>query len=262
MARRLAAVLATCLVAAAAVATAHAEFSQEGNLRISFHGKFSPVALPRHRLVPIKVDIEGAIGTTDGSHPPPVERVVLELNRNGHIETTGLPSCSAATLQSATTEEAQARCGPALVGRGRFGATIEFGAATRFPTSGTALVFNGTSHGKPALILHLYGTTPVSTSLVIPLTISHPKTGRYGTTLSATIPPLANGSGSVTRLALHIGRTYGYKGQRRSLISAACPAPVGFSIAPFNFARGVFRFEDGRNVKVTLSRHCTVRRGE
>ncbi len=261
MARRIAAVVVACLVLAIAAAVAQAEFSQEGTLRISFHGRFSPVALPRQKPAPITVDIEGGISTTDGSHPPPVQRVVLNLNRSGHIETAGLPSCSAASLQSATTEDALARCRRALVGRGNFGAEVEFGAATRFPATGTALVFNGTAHGKPAFILHLYGTTPVSTSLVIPLAIAHPKKGRYGTTLSAPIPPLANGSGSVTRLSLHIGRNYSVHGQRRSLISAACPAPAGFSAAPFNFARGDFHFADGRTVSITLTRHCTVRGG-
>jgi hypothetical protein len=259
MGRRLAAVVATCLVVAVAAAVAQAEFSQEGNLRISFHGSFSPVALPRDKPAPISVDVEGAIGTTDGSHPPAVQRVVLDLNRNGHVDTTGLPSCNAGTLQSATSEEALARCRPALVGRGSFGATVEFGATTRFPASGTALVFNGTAHGKPAFIIQLYGTTPVSTSLVIPLTIAHPKTGRYGTTLSARIPALANGSGSVTRISLHIGRSFGYRGQRHSLISAACAAPAGFSAAIFTFARGDFHFADGRTVHIALTRHCTVR---
>ena len=123
---------------------AQGELSQNGNLRISFNGGFSPHSLPRDRPAPVTVDIEGAIGTTDGSHPPAVRRIEFALNRNGRLSTAGLPACSSgAAAVDHAREAALARCRPALVGRGSFGADVEFASVTPFPADGTMLAFNG-----------------------------------------------------------------------------------------------------------------------
>ena len=66
--------VAFCLLGAA---LAQGELSQSGNVRISFSGDFRPSALPRDRPAAISVHVEGAIGTTDGSHPPPVRKVEI-----------------------------------------------------------------------------------------------------------------------------------------------------------------------------------------
>lgn len=246
---------AVCLLGAA---LAQGELSQSGNVRISFSGDFRPSALPRDRPAAISVHVEGAIGTTDGTHPPPVRKVEIALNRNGKLTTEGLPTCTSAQLQSTSTETALQRCGPSLVGRGQFGADVEF-PTTPFPATGAVRVFYGTRAGKPALLLHLYGTTPVRTTFVLPLQISRPQKGKFGTVLSARIPTLAGGFGSVTEIDLRIGRTYTYQGKRRSFISAACAAPSGFTVAIFPLVRGSFFFADGRRIDTTLTRNCRVR---
>jgi hypothetical protein len=238
---------------------AHGELSQNGNVRISFSGDFSPSALPRERPAPIRVHVEGAIATTDGSHPPPVRRVEIALNRNGRLTTVGLPTCSSAQLQSTSTETALRRCRSALVGRGSFGANVEFPTVTPFPAAGTMLAFYGNHRRKPAILLHLYGTTPVRTTFVLPLQISRPRGGKFGTVLSARIPTLAGGLGSVTEVDLSIGRTYTHRGRRLSFISAACAAPSGFTVAIFPLVRGSFFFRDGRRIDTTLTRNCRVR---
>lgn len=238
---------------------AQGELSQTGNLRISFSGDFTPRSLPRDRPAPINVHVKGAIGTTDGSHPPPVRRVEIALSRNGQLTTEGLPACTSARLQSTSTKEALARCRPALVGRGRFGAEIEFPSVEPFPATGRALAFFGTSKRRPALLLHLYLTTPVQTTFVLALKISREKKGQFGTVLTASIPSLAGGLGSVTEIDLTIGRTYTYRGQRRSFLSASCAAPAGFPGAVFSLARGSFFFADGRQIETTLTRDCRVR---
>src|SRR6478672_13147293 len=242
---------ALCLLGAG---LAQGELRQVGNLRISFDGDFAPHSLPRDRPAPITVHVKGAIGTTDGSHPPPVRRVEIALNRNGRLTTTGLPACTSARLQSTSTEAAVQRCGPSLVGRGRFGADVEFPSITPFPATGRMLAFYGTSKGRPALLLHLYGTAPVRTTFVLPLRISRRDEGEFGTVLSARIPSLAGGLGSVTEIDLTIGRTYAYRGQRLSFLSAACAAPRGFTGAIFSLAKGSFFFADGRKIDTTLAR--------
>ncbi len=259
MSRRLLLPLCVAALALLAAGPVQGELSQSGNVRISFDGDFSPRSLPRERLAPISVHVEGAIGTTDGSHPPPVRRVEIALNRHGKLTTRGLPRCTSARLQSTSTQTALARCRPALVGRGRFGAVVEFPGVAPFPASGRALAFYGTRQGRPALLLHLYITTPIRTTFVVGLKISHRERGMFGTVLAAKIPPFAGGLGSVTEIDLTIGRSYSYRGERLSFLSASCSAPAGFSGAIFSLARGSFFFADGRQIDTTLTRNCRVR---
>lgn len=241
------------------VGLAQAELSQDGNVRISFSGGFTPHSLPRDRPAPVTIDVQGAIGTTDGTHPPAVSRIEIAINRHGKLSTQGLPACSAPTLQSTSTEAALARCRSALVGRGSFGAEVQFSGPEPVLAKGRMLAFYGRSAGKPALLLHLYATTPVRVTFVLPLLISHESKGQFGTILSARVPTLAGGLGSVTEINLKVGREYTYRGQPRSFLSASCPAPAGFPGAIFSLARGSFYFEDGKKIDTTLSRDCQVR---
>jgi hypothetical protein len=258
MLKRLLLPVSVALVALLFTVPAQGERSQTGTLQISFDGDFSPRALPRDTPAPISVHVMGAIGTTDGSHPPPVRRVEIALNRSGKLTTRGLPTCSSARLQATSTDTAMARCRAALVGRGRFGADVEFPGVDPFPASGQTLAFFGTHRGRPALLLHLYITVPTRTTLILPLQISRRK-GEFGTVLTATIPSLAGGLGSVTELDLKIGREYRYRGERYSFLSASCAAPAGFTGGIFPLARGSFQFSDGRTVRTTLIRNCRVR---
>jgi hypothetical protein len=238
---------------------AQAELSQDGNVRISFSGDFSPHSLPRDRPAPVTVDVQGAISTTDGSHPPPVRRIEIALNRHGRLSTQGLPACTEPLLQATSTEAALSRCRGSLVGRGSFGAEVDFSGAGPIAAAGKMLAFYGRSGGRQALLLHLYITTPVRTTFVLPLKISHRAKGEFGTILSARIPTLAGGLGSVTRIDLTVGREYTYRGQPRSFISASCPAPDGFPGAVFTLARGSFYFAGGKKIDTSLARDCRVR---
>lgn len=238
---------------------AQAELSQDGNVRISFSGDFNPRALPRDRPAPVTVDIQGEISTTDGSHPPAVRRIEIALNRNGKLTTAGLPACTNPLLQSTSSETALQRCGAALVGRGHFAADVQFPTTTPVAATGRMLAFFGRKRGRPVILLHLYATAPVRATFVLPLTISHRDEGRFATILSAKIPTLAGGLGSVTKIDLEIGRDYTYRGRRHSFLSAACAAPAGFPGAVFALARGSFYFVDGKKIDTTLARNCRVR---
>jgi hypothetical protein len=259
MPRRLTIPILLLLMALLGAAAAQGELSQSGTLRISFSGGFSPRSLPRDHPAPVTIDVKGAIGTTDGSHPPAVRRIEIELNRNGRLTTAGLPACTGRRLQATSTETALQRCGPALVGRGHFAADVEFPSLTPVPAAGAILVFYGKKDGRPELLLHLYGTAPVRATFVLPLAISQRAKGQFGTVLSAKIPTLAGGLGSVTEIALRIGRSYTFKGRRHSFISASCAAPAGFGTALFSLARGSFYFAGGRKIDTTLTRDCHVR---
>jgi hypothetical protein len=251
-------VIAATLICALGLGTvlARAEIAQDGTLRITFDGGFAPKSLPRHQPAPITVRVDGKITTTDGSHPPPLKRLQIELNRAGTISSQGLPACTQSLLQSTSTEAALARCRAALVGGGSFEAALELGGVVS--AHGEALVFNGRAGSRNELLLHFYTAVPIRATLVLPLTIRRQAQGRYGTVMTTTIPKLAGGFGSITSLKLRIGREYSYRGERRGYISAACAAPAGFPGASFPFARGNFIFAGGRDIHATLTRNCHV----
>lgn len=259
MLRRRAPIVTAALLAMVLVTSARAEPVQEGNVLIRLNGGFAPHALPREKPVPVSVRIDGAIGTTDGTQPPPLERLRIALNRHGTLTTRGLPSCRSALLQSTTSQLAMERCGPALVGHGTFGAGVLASAVSPVPLHGKILAFNGSEGGHRVVFLHLYGTVPIAATFVLPLRLAHPSKGQFGTVLSAKIPKIAGGSGSITELNLQIGRTYRYRGQRLSYISADCAAPKGFDIALFSFARADFYLAGKRHLHSTLTRSCKVR---
>lgn len=257
MRRRLATVALLLLAAGALAAVAGANVVQSGNVRVTFHAAFAPHALPRERPAPISVEVEGKISTTDGTQPPPLQKLRLELSSSGRIETRGLPACRASALQSTSSQQALANCGPAQIGHGKFQADLQF-SGRPILVDGRSLAFNGLVGGRPGMFIHIFISQPVKVTLVIPLKISH-GTGRFGTVLTTRVPKLAAGFGSITRLQLKIGRRYSYRGQRRSYLSAACSAPEGFPGATFTFARGVFGFAGGRTMNAFLSRSCQVR---
>jgi hypothetical protein len=250
--------LALLLVAVGAfAAVAGAENIQSGDVRVNFKAGFTPTALPRERPAPISVDFEGRISTTDGSHPPALRRMRVELNNAGEIDSRGLPQCRTAALQSTSSDLALARCRPALVGEGTFVAQLP--VERELLVGGRALVFNGVIGGRPGMLIHIYVSDPVRLTLVIPIRISHEE-GRFGTVLTTTVPKLAGGSASIVQLKLKIGRRFTAGGERRSYLSAACTAPPGWSGASFPFARGSFSFSDGRAMHTVLSRSCRVRK--
>ena len=172
MRRRLATLALLLFVTGALAAAAAAEVVQSGNVRVTFHAAFSPHALPRERPAPISVEVDGKISTTDGSQPPPLQTLRLELSSAGQIDTVGLPACRASELQSTSSETALQRCGPAQVGRGSFEAQLRF-SGRPILVDGRALVFNGLVGGRPGMFIHIYIAHPVTVTLVIPLKISH-----------------------------------------------------------------------------------------
>jgi hypothetical protein len=252
--------IALLLAAILSASVARGELTQSQGLRVEFNGGFSPTALPRHRPVPVTVRIQGSIGTANGSQPPQLRQVSFAINRNGKLFSAGLPTCPIALLQSTTTQAALGRCRRAVIGRGSFGADVDFPNLPLVPVHGRLLAFNGRSDGRPEVLLHLYVSSPTQVTLVVPFTVARKSAGPFGTVLTAQIPKIAGELGYVTDIALEIGRRYRFQGQPRSLLSASCAAPAGFPGAIFNFAKGSFSFANGQRLTTTLTRDCQVRR--
>lgn len=251
------AVLCAALLGGAAIA--HAESVQSGKLVVSFGGKFTPHSLPRDRDVPVQVNLEGSVKTTDGSTPPPLRRMSIAVNRYGRLSVTGLPLCPSGVLESTSSEDALKLCGPALVGRGSFGANLSFPNLPPQPIDGRMIAFNSRVGGRPVILLHIHASSPAPATVVLVFEISHRKSGKFGTVMETKIPEIAADIGYVTDISLKFGREYTYGGKRRSFLSARCAAPAGFPGALFTFARGTFEFAGKTKVTTSLTRDCVVR---
>jgi hypothetical protein len=248
--------LLTFLAVLALAALARAEVAQEGTLRVAVTGKLSPRSLPRSGGAPIAVSVGWQIATTDKSVPPDLKTLRIEINRNGHLDYTGLPVCPYDRIQPATSARALANCHSALVGEGRFSAIIGLEGQETYAVDGRLLVFNGSRHGKPVLLGQIYSPHPFATSFVITFKVGTIARGAYGTALTATLPKALGSWGSLTGIEMTLSRRYRYGGERRSYLTAACPAPKGFTRAVFPMARTSFSFAGGSSLSTTLSRVC------
>ncbi|HXV05706.1 MAG TPA: hypothetical protein VFP23_07400 [Solirubrobacterales bacterium] len=250
------ALLAALLLTFASLA--EAEVSQNGTLRVAFEGKISPRALPRQGAAPIGVLIGGQISTTDGTSPPQLKRIEIEINKAGRFDFEGLPTCSVSQIQPSTTQNAIRTCRQAKVGEGTFSANVLIPEQSPFPSQGRVVAFNGMQGKRHVILAHVYGTNPIPTSYTLPLLVSKAK-GTYGTKLTAYLPKTTGDWGFVTGLELSLRRTYYYRGHRHSYLSAGCPAPKGFRSVFFPLARASFAFAGGRTLDSTLTRRCGAR---
>jgi hypothetical protein len=250
-----------CLALLALVAWApagRAETVQSEGIRIGFSGGLAPRSLPRDAPgAAIHLAVDARIGGADGAPLPRLRRIALGVTSAGRIDPAGLPVCHLSQLQPATTEQALAACGPARVGTGLFAAQVRLDEQAPYPSRGRIVAFNGRYHGRPAILLHVFGPEPVPTSYTLPLTISH-SAGTFGTVLSTSIAAGTPSAGRITRLSLNIGRTFSYRGHPRAYLSAVCPAPPRVGSTRFPVLRTELGFA-GRDLSFTVSRGCGVR---
>lgn len=232
-------------------------FEQQG-VRVSVTGKMTPTALPRSGTVPIGVSFGGEISSRRPDGPPKLTKLTIAINRQGRLDTRGLPRCRLGHIDPSTTREAYAACRSALVGEGSFSANVKIPEQSPFPSEGKVLAFNGRLRGKPAILAHIYGTKPVPTSYVLPFEVRR-SGGTYGTLLEASLPDVTGEWGYVTGIAMSLQRRYSFHGESRGYLNAGCPAPRGISRVGFPLARTSFVFEGGLTLAPILNRTCKVR---
>ena len=228
---------------------ASGEVAQKGGVRVSVAGKLNPKSLPRTGTAPVAVSVSGRIGSTRPGAFPQLERIEIAINSHGELRTKDLPVCRLGHIDPSTSQEALAACRSSLVGEGHFSAEVRVPEQSPFPSEGKILAFNGKLRGKPALFAHVYGTTPVPTSYVLPFLIER-SSGTYGSILRASLPQVTGEWGYVTGISLDLDRRY---------LSAGCPAPRGFPGAVFPLLRTSFGFDGGPTLTSTLNRSCRVR---
>lgn len=243
-----------------AFTAASAAVVQEDGVRITVLAQVKPFKLPRDKPAPVAVFVSGHVGTPSGALPPQLERMTIAVNRHGLLQSKGLPTCQLPQVKTASTERALAQCEDALVGSGRFWASIVLPDQRPYVTRGRLLVFNGRQKGKPVLFAHIFTASPFPSSFVVVFAIERIDQGRYGTWLSASLPQTLGSWGVVDRIKLTLKRKYRYQGKERSYFNAACPAPAGTSTASFPLAQASFYFAAHEPITLGIDKSCRVAR--
>ncbi len=152
-----------------------------------------------------------------------MEALDLEIDRNVAIDSKGLATCRLRKIREVDTATALKTCKAALVGEGRADFEVSYPEQSPLIPFGHLLAFNGgVKDGVTRIYFHAFLEAPVSAAVVIPVRVSKIHRGRYGAKLAATIPPIADGAGSLTKIALGLFRQFTYKGKKRSYLLARC----------------------------------------
>lgn len=233
-----------------------AEAEHKKGVTVSVSGKLTPTTLPRRGTVPIGVKFGGRISSTLPSGPPKLIKMTIAINRNGRLDTRGLPRCRLGHIDPSTNQEALAACRSSLIGEGSFAANVKIPEQSPFPSQGKVLAFNGRMHGKPVIFAHIYGTRPLPTSYVLPFVVKG-STGTYGTVLEALFPAVTGEWGYVTGISMNLNRRFSSGGRTHGYLNAGCPAPKGVTRVPFPLARSSFVFDSGLTITTPpLVRTC------
>ena len=224
-----------------------------GNIIVYAEGGFSPTKLPRFENAPITIRGSVKIDTVNGELPPILETIVVEYDRHGALDTTGLPVCRPGQLEATTVEQARKSCKGAIVGEGSGSAIVQFPEQAPIPASSPITIFNGPKKGGNATVLaHAHLKNPVVTTFIVPVVIEKINKGVYGYRTEARIPKIAGGAGVPIKGELKVGKQWTYKGKRHSYISARCENGR-------LQARGQATFKDGTKLSGTFLRPCSVR---
>ncbi len=227
------------------------EVVQAGNLYLSDNGGLVPSKLPKHGSAPVRARIEAGIGTIDGSHPPALQTIDLDVDRTIGIDATGLPVCTLNKIEASSTVTAKRACPGTVVGSGEAEVEVAFPEQAPFTAKGPIVLFNGgVKGGTTTVLVHTYVDVPAPTAIVVAAQVSRIHRARYGLNIKARIPRIAGGAGSVTSFKLSVGRNFTYRGQRHSFLSASCPTG---SYA----TQGQATFSDGTKLGVTHVFPCT-----
>ncbi len=212
----------------------------------------TPKKLGKKSFTPAALEVTTKLfsSTAADGVPVPTTNVLLDFDKNARIFTKGVPTCSASKLQNTSTEVALQKCKRAKIGGGTATALLRVGTNV-YTVKQTVTAFNGAPQGgKPVVLLHTYGTTPIQTTLVLIGKVSNYNKEGYGPRLDVEVPLIAGGEGALTYFNVKIDHKYSYKGKRVSYISAKCPNNKRLK------TRSVFTFHDGESSNPVYKQTC------
>jgi hypothetical protein len=237
--RRALAFLAVLGACAALAATAGASALVETReVRFVADASFSPRDLPKNSFAPVTFSGSLKIARPGGGEPLAIESIVLDFDRDGRLDTTGLPRCAPNEVEDLGVAEAREVCKSAIVGTGQLEALVALPSGP-VPTSSPLTLFNGPLvEGHPSVVVHARTSVPTTQTYAIVVPILKRRGGfRYRAIVD--IPPLAGGLGAITNISVHVGRRYTAGGVRRSYVSARCSDHILRTHAAVTFTNGL-----------------------
>lgn len=246
--------LGLLVVAGTAVASSFRQHVEVGNLVLDAEGGFSPNALPRHHDAPIITHGGGKLSTKTGEIPPVLDNFVLEFDRHGHVDTTGLPFCTKGKLVATEVAKARRNCKGSIVGTGFGSAIIALPEQRPFKVGSPITLFNGPKKGgNDTIFAHAYLDYPGPTTFIVPIVIEKIHKGVFGYRVKVKIPKIAGGYGHPIEGSAKVGVKWKYKGKEHSYINARCETGH-FRV------RGEFTFkEDATVLQANFFLPCKVR---
>jgi hypothetical protein len=244
--------LAACatLLVFSACATAYAITAEVGSVWVSATVTMQPRELPKRGNDPISIETVTRVGTRDGSTPPTLKTLLFLLDKNGTVDTRGLPTCTLARLEGTTPAAARKRCAGALVGEGKARALVTMPGKAPFTISSPVSLFNGPpAGGSPTLIAHAYEQVPAPKTLLVPIAIERVSGGRYGFRAEVEMPEVAAGFGAPILAEATVGATRKRGGKTVGYVNAHCS---GGRLQ----VQGSARFTNGDFFPVTLTSPC------
>jgi hypothetical protein len=219
MKKRIAVVTVLTLLVAAATASAINVHVVIGNLVLDAHGDYAPKALPKHENAPITTEGGGKLSTLTGELPPILDKFVLEFDKHGALDTTGLPVCTKGKLVATDVPTARKACGPATVGEGFGAVVVKFPEQAPIKVGAPITLFNGPKKGgDDTIIAHTYLANPVSATFIV--------------------PKIAGGYGHPLEGSAKVGKKWTYKGKKHSYINARCETGHFVVHGAFSFKGG------------------------
>lgn len=219
----------------------------------TFNFGFSPLALSKTKPTPVALNLSGQLKTADGTHPPALQELILENDKNGAIDVKGLPVCRPRPPEESGAEWVNEVCKNAIVGRGTMNVNVAFPEQSPISMRSALTIFNGGSkQGVTTLFAHAFLKNPVSAAVVSRVEIKRIHKGRFGTKATISFPVIAGGNGSVTAFDTTLYKRFSYQGKRASLVTLECPDGR-------IQARAEAIFSDGTNAGTQVLRPCIAK---
>jgi hypothetical protein len=189
--------------------------------RFEFNADFKPKRLPRRDTAPIEIGLFGKVYGTQVPSLPGLEELTIRFDRNGAIETEGLPACGRREISALATRGARRACRDSIVGAGFAHVSIEALQAdpVRVPLT---LFHGGVRNGTTTVLIHGSLGQPDPAVIVAPAKVRKVDEGRYGLKADLKIPAIAEGGGSLLDFSVTIARRFVDDDTRRGYLQARC----------------------------------------
>jgi hypothetical protein len=248
--KRIALIVVLGVLAFVATANAFKVHVVTGNLVLDAHGDFAPKALPKFVNAPIVTEGGGKLSTLTGELPPILDIFILEFDKHGALDTTGLAVCTKGKLVATDVPAARRACGDAIVGKGFGRAVVKFPEQAPIDVGSPITLFNGPKKGRnDTIIAHAHLDYPGPTTFIVPIVIEKINNGVFGYRVKVDIPKIAGGYGHPISGSAKVGRKWTFKGRKHSYINARCEAGRFVVRGEFSFKPGP---EDSESQKKEL----------